>query len=257
MFAKLMKFLKFITKLTILVGILVIAVIFYANWKIPHESQKYIYKDIDSIPEHSVALVLGTSRYIGSTPNIYFTNRIQAAKELYEAGKIDAFVVSGDNRHMSYNEPRDMKKALIEAGVPDSIIHADYAGFRTLDSVIRMNKVFGQKSYIIVSQEFHNERAIYIARHHDIEAYGYNAKDLSLNRASYRTKIRELFARVKVFIDIIIGKAPKFLGEPIDIPLDAYNKDSLLEKQDSLLFTTDSLLLNNEDSILRLQKEEK
>lgn len=250
MLVKLKKYLKLILKITLLVGIFILVIIFYANWKIPHESRKYIYDNTDSIPEHNVALILGTSRYIGSRPNLYFTYRIKAAEELYNTGKIDAFVVSGDNKHISYNEPRDMRKALIEVGVPDSIIYSDYAGFRTLDSVVRMNKVFGQKSYIIVSQEFHNERAIYIARHHGIDAYGYNAKDLNLNRSSYKTKIRELFARVKVFVDILVGKKPKFLGEPIDILLN--NTDSLQQDPDSLQQISACC-----DSISQLPKEQK
>lgn len=110
--------------------------------------------------------------------------------------------------------------------------------------MIRMKKVFGQKSYIIVSQQFHNERAIYIARHHDIDAYGYNAKDLELNRASYKTKIREVFARVKVFLDIAIGKDPKFLGEPVPINVNTNSKDSIKLQNDSINITIPSDTLN-------------
>jgi len=80
-----------------------------------------------------------------------------------------------------------------------------------------MNEIFGQDSFIVVSQEFHNERAVFLAQNYGLTAYGYNAKDLSLNRSSYRTKIRELFARVKVFVDIATGKEPKYLGEKIKI----------------------------------------
>ena len=202
----------------ILIGITVMVLVGgFANWKIPHDTEKYIYNNVDSVPAQTAALVLGAARYIGSRQNLYFTYRIQAASELYEAGKVKAFVVSGDNSRKDYNEAEDMRQALIEAGVPDSIIHLDYAGFRTLDSVVRMNKIFGQDAFIIVSQEFHNERAVFLAQYYGLEAYGYNAKDLNLNRSSYRTKIREVFARVKVFIDIIIGKGPKFLGEQIEI----------------------------------------
>lgn len=242
MLKRIKNILKQLFKFVFIAGIIVVALVVYANWEISHESQKYIYDDVDSIPEHNVALVLGTSRYIGNRPNLYFTYRITAAKELYDAGKIDAFVVSGDNKHVSYNEPREMRRALVEAGVPDSIINADYAGFRTLDSVVRMNKVFGQSSYIIVSQEFHNERAIYIARHYGIDAYGYNARDLNLNRSSYKTKIRELFARVKVFIDILFGTTPKFLGEPI--PIEIYER-----KTDSVYLDIDSNAVEQSSSL--------
>ena len=197
--------------------ILLIGIIAFANWKITNDTKDYIYNTTDSIPAQKTALVLGTARYIGNRQNLYFTYRIQAAKELYEAGKVKAFVVSGDNRTKDYNEAEDMRDALVDAGVPDSIIHADYAGLRTLDSVVRMNKIFGQDSFIIVSQKFHNERAIFIAQQKGITAYGYNAKDLSLNRSSFKTKIREIFARVKAFLDIITDKQPRHLGEPINI----------------------------------------
>lgn len=217
MFPKIKKITKRIFQLILLTITLIVVVVVFANWKISSDTEQYIYTDLDSIPRHSIALVLGTSRYIGSRPNPYFTHRIQAAKQLYESGKIDAIVVSGDNRFTNYNEPREMRRALVQAGVPDSIINPDFAGFRTLDSVIRMKEVFGQKTYIVVSQRFHNERAIFIARHHGIDAYGYNAKDLDLNKFSVKTKVRELFARVKVFVDIILGTGPKFLGDPINI----------------------------------------
>lgn len=207
------------TLLTVIISVfLLFAIIVFANWKINHDTVSFVYDATDSIPSQKVGLILGTARYLNKrTPNLYFTYRIQAAKDLYEAGKIKAFIVSGDNAHKSYNEPRDMYNALVEEGIPREIIHFDYAGFRTLDSVVRMNKVFGQDSIIIISQEFHNQRAIYIAQHHGITAYGYNARDIELNRMSFKTKIREKFARVKVFLDILTGKEPKFLGEPINI----------------------------------------
>lgn len=195
----------------------IVSIVLFANWKIPHSTEAYIYDNVDSIPSQRAALVLGAAKNIGNVANPYFVYRIQAAKELYEAGKVEAFVVSGDNSREDYNEAEDMRQALIEAGVPDSIIHPDYAGLRTLDSVVRMSEIFGQRSFIIVSQKFHNERAVFLAQYYGLEAYGYNAKDLSLNRSSYRTKIREVFARVKVFVDIITGKEPKYLGDRIEI----------------------------------------
>ncbi|MFV0417516.1 MAG: vancomycin high temperature exclusion protein [Dysgonomonas sp.] len=191
--------------------------ILYTNWKIPHDTKDYIYDNVDSIPPQKAALVLGTARYIGNSPNLYFTYRIQAAKELFEAGKVKAFVVSGDNGRHTYNEPDDMRDALVEVGIPDSIIYMDYAGFRTLDSVVRMSEIFGQNSFIIISQQFHNERAVFLSRFYGLVTYGYNAKDLGLNRSSYRTKARECFARVKAFVDVATGKGPRYLGDPISI----------------------------------------
>ncbi|MDU1889706.1 MAG: ElyC/SanA/YdcF family protein [Dysgonomonas sp.] len=211
------KKIKRIFQIAALLLLLIVLVILYANWKIPYDSRPFVYDNVDSIPPQKAALVLGAAKNIGSRPNLYFTYRIEAAAQLYKAGKVQAFVVSGDNSRHTYNESDDMRKALIEAGVPDSIIHMDFAGFRTLDSVVRMNEIFSQRSFIVVSQEFHNERAVFLAQQHGLQAYGFNAKDLNLNSSSYRTKIREIFARVKVFIDIAIGKEPKFLGEKINI----------------------------------------
>ena len=231
---KIKRVLKNIFKVAAILLLLVTGVIAFANWKISSEAEKYIYNDIDSIPNHSIALVLGTARYVSTGPNQYFSNRIKATKELYNYGKLDAIVVSGDNRHVSYNEPREMRRALVEAGVPDSIINQDFAGLRTLDSVIRMKTIFGQKTFIVVSQQFHNERAIFIARYYNIEAYGYNAKDLNLNKFSVKTKVRELFARVKVFVDIALGTGPRFLGDPIDIYDNRVSEQKLKDDADSI-----------------------
>lgn len=201
----------------LIVMVLVLSALFFANLKISHATKGLVYETVDSIPAQKAALVLGAAKNMGNLPNLYFTYRIQAAKELYDAGKVKVFVVSGDNSRKDYNEADDMRSALIDAGVPGNIIYCDYAGLRTLDSVVRMNEIFGQDSFIVVSQKFHNERAVFLARHYGLTAYGYNAKDLPLNRSSYRTKIREFFARVKVFIDIAMGKGPKYLGEKIEI----------------------------------------
>lgn len=209
---------KRVTTVVVVALLFVVIALIFANWKIPHDAQIFLYDDVSDIPPQKVALVLGASRHLkGGYPNPYFTNRIRAAKELYDARKVKAFVLSGDNGRHSYNEPEDMRSELISFGVPDSIIYLDYAGFRTFDSVVRMNKIFGQDSIIIVSQKFHNERAVYVARHCGLIAYGYNAEDVELNRTSYRTKVREKFARVKVLLDIIISKQPKFLGDPVEI----------------------------------------
>lgn len=200
--------------LVVMTGLLV-----YANWKVPNDTEAYLYNNLDDIPYQKVGLVLGAAKTLGGGYlNPYFDYRIKAAKELYDADKVDFFVVSGDNGHESYNEPEDMRNALVELGVPDSVIYLDYAGFRTLDSVIRMKEIFGQDSFTVISQQFHNERAIYLAQSYGLSAYGYNARDVSLGRFGYKTLVREKFARVKMFIDILLNKQPRFLGEAVEIP---------------------------------------
>ena len=202
-----------------ILGIVIAALltIFGANAIVEAKTQEYIYTDIQTIPSQKAGLLLGTAKYnSGGGINPFFKYRIDAAVALYKAGKIKNIVVSGDNSQSSYNEPKDMKKELMKNGVPEDVIYLDYAGFRTLDSVVRMDKIFGQKEFIIISQQFHNQRAIYLARHYGLKAFGYNAKDVKTKRA-IKVQIREKFARVKVFVDIITGKSPKFLGEEIHI----------------------------------------
>ena len=200
-------------------------------------SRKYIYSSIDDIPYNDVALVLGTSKYLyNGQINMYFKFRMDAAYELYKSGKVKFILVSGDNRYRSYNEPRQMRLDLIKLGVDKKHIFLDFAGFRTRDSIIRANKVFELTNFTIVSQPFHNERAILIARQKKINAIAYNANNV---RKLYRVRQfpRELGARILMFIDIIFNKPPKFYGDIIkieereDIPADKSNKiDKKLKK---------------------------
>ena len=182
-------------------------------------AQPYISSTMDDLPAQKVGLMLGTSpRLSGGRPNLYFTYRVQAATDLYKQGKIEYILVSGDNRKKEYNEPRAMRDALIKKGIPEDHIILDYAGFRTFDSMIRAEKVFRQDSFIVISQPFHNERAVFIARKSGIEAYGFNARDVDV-AAGFKTKLREVGARVKMILDIyVLHTEPKFLGDPVIIP---------------------------------------
>ncbi|MBI3233589.1 MAG: YdcF family protein [Bacteroidetes bacterium] len=177
-----------------------------------------IYDQSDSIPYHKVGLLLGTSKFLKNNHvNPYYQNRISAANELLVKGKITYLVVSGDNSTHEYNEPRMMKDDLISLGIDSNLIYLDYAGFRTFDSMIRLKEIFGQTSTIIISQQFHNERALYIASQHSIDAVAFNAKDVGTS-FGFKTQMREKLARVKVFIDEWLGISPKFLGPKVVIP---------------------------------------
>jgi SanA protein len=196
---------------------LLMAVIFLSNYVVVTKTSALVYDNIESVPYNRVGLLLGTSKYTAKNyQNQYFVNRIRAAAELYHAGKIEYILISGDNRYEYYNEPQMMQEDLIELGVPKEKIFLDYAGFRTLDSVIRAKKVFGLKRFTVISQRFHNERALFIAQNNGLNAVGYNAKDVSKNYG-FKTNLREKFARVKVVLDMMTGKEPKFLGEQIEI----------------------------------------
>lgn len=194
---------------------LLLGVIFYTNISVKIFAKDNTFSNPEEIEKNKVGLLLGTSQYLkGGGINPFFEYRIDAATQLYKTGKIEFILVSGDNRHASYNEPRDFKKALIKKGVPDDKIFLDYAGFRTYDSVIRAQKVFGQDSLTIISQKFHNERAIYIARKNNIHAVGYNAKD---PKGKQKVYLREHLAKTKAYFDVLFNIQPKFLGDPIDI----------------------------------------
>lgn len=192
----------------------------WCNLHIIQKSNSFLYNSPHDIPYHHVGLVLGTSKFLKKgMDNPYFNHRIEATVELYRYGKIKYIIVSGDNRHYTYNEPQDMREALVKQGIPDSVIFLDYAGLRTLDSVIRCKEVFGQQDFIVISQKFQNERAVYIGHQMGINIIGFNAEDVGYPDG-LKTKSREVLAKVKVLIDMhITEKSPHFLGKKIAIPV--------------------------------------
>ncbi|HOY48948.1 MAG TPA: ElyC/SanA/YdcF family protein [Flavobacteriales bacterium] len=193
-------------------------VVYWSNYWIDEESDSWIFTDTQEMPHTKVGLLLGTSKYNRSgNPNLFFRYRIDAAVELYNSHKVDYLLVSGDNRTLTYNEPRDMRRALIARGIPDSVIYLDYAGIRTFDSVIRCYRVFGQTSFTIISQEFHVERALFIARHYGLSAVGFAARSVP-NVYSLTTVFREYLARLKAVLDVyILPTKPRFLGDPVQV----------------------------------------
>jgi len=180
-----------------------VVAILFANVLILSSVSSKIYTDIQTIDYSDVALVLGTSQSVnGRTENPFFTYRITAAAELFFQGKVKHILVSGDNSSMHYNEPRDMRHALIKLGVPDSCITMDFAGL--------------QKRITIVSQEFHNYRALFIANHYGIDAIAYNA--VYPEQVTMKTILREYLARPKALLDLyLLHTQPKFLGDKVTI----------------------------------------
>jgi len=209
------KFIKWVMAL----AIVTLVALFCCYQKVASSAAAYMYTEVASVPYNKVALLLGTSKNTSTgNSNLYFKYRIDAAVELYKAGKIKYIIASGDNSRKEYSEPEDMKQALVERGIPDSVIFLDYAGFRTFDSIIRCKEIFGQDSFIIISQAFHNERAIYIARQNGLAAIGFNAEDVT-KRYGFRTKLREVLARAKVMLDVhLLATKPKFGGEKVLLP---------------------------------------
>ncbi len=193
---------------------LIAAAYFSANWV----ARDRLFSDLKEMPAMQVALVFGTSDRFQGRENLYYRYRIDAAVALWESRKVQTIIVSGDNRSRYYNEPEKMKASLIERGVPSERIVCDYAGLRTLDSVVRAQKIFGAERLVFVSQKFQNERAIFIARAHGIDAYGFNAQDVDRS-AGMKTRIREVGARVKMWLDLYwLETEPRHLGDQVPLP---------------------------------------
>ncbi|WP_422091722.1 SanA/YdcF family protein [Tenacibaculum ovolyticum] len=201
----------------LLLLILPFILILASNYSVENNAQNKTYSDASKIKKNKVGLVLGTAKTLkNGRINLYFKYRINATVELYKKNKIDFVLISGDNGNKNYDEPTDFKNELIKKGIPENKIFLDYAGFRTLDSVVRCKEIFGQENITIISQKFHNERAIYLAENNGINAIGFNARDVS-GKYGLRVKAREYLARTKVFVDILFRVKPKFLGNKIEI----------------------------------------
>ena len=207
---------KYLKKIILLV-LFILTYIAIVNYRVTQKAKNLTYNSEAEIPKNKVGLILGASKYTqNGRINLYYKYRLDAAYRLYKSGKIEFILISGDNGRKSYDEPTDFKNDLINKGVPENKIYLDYAGFRTLDSVVRAKEIFGLESVTIISQKFHNERAIYLAKHFNVKAIAFNAKDIN-GRYGFKTKLREYLARTKASLDILFNVKPKFLGEKIDI----------------------------------------
>lgn len=197
---------------------LVLGLVFHADRSVRIVSEGRVFKDPLDVPKRRVALVLGCAeRLANGRANVYFTNRVRAAAELFHAEGVEYILVSGDNRRHDINEPEDMKRALVALGVPEDLVVCDYAGLRTLDSVVRARKVFQLEDAVVVSQDWHTRRAIYLAQGHGLDLVAYAARDVSA-RNGVRTRLREQLAKVKALLDLrVLRTAPRHLGEPIHI----------------------------------------
>lgn len=188
---------------------------FLADKVVNNSTENYVFNDLEKVPARKVGLVLGTSKYITTgQQNLYYRYRIDAAVRLYQAGKIKYLLLSGDNATTAYNEPATMKADLVKRGVPAANIYLDYAGFRTLDSMVRCRDVFKEDAIITISQKFHNQRAVYIGRKKGLDAIGFNAKDVS-TAYGFKTQVREKLARVKMMLDLLFDVQPKFGGPAV------------------------------------------
>ena len=209
-------------KRLILAGLLLfllgVGFILYTNLAPVWASRGRLFAETKNLPPAKVGLVFGTSDSYRGRENRYFRYRIDAAVKVWNAGKVETLIVSGDNRSKYYNEPEKMKSALIEEGVPKDRIVCDYAGLRTFDSVVRAKEIFGADTILVISQRFQNERAIYLAQANGMKAYGFNAEDVEI-KAGFKTKLREVGARVKMWLDVnLLDTQPRHLGDKVEMP---------------------------------------
>ncbi|MFT5513206.1 MAG: SanA protein [Bacteroidia bacterium] len=202
-------------RLSFYAGLILVIVLAACDTLIEQKSEGFVFAELSDIPSKKTALVLGTSyKNRNGYVNPYFHHRMVAAAELYKAGKVKYILVSGDNGRLGYDESTDMMEMLVSLGVPANVIYLDFAGFRTLDSVVRCKEVFSQNEIVVVSQEFHNQRAVFLSKANGLDAVAYNAKDIPM-KYGFAVHVREKLARVKAVIDVVIGKEPKFLGPKI------------------------------------------
>lgn len=250
--------------------ILCIALMFVCNQIVVNNANGKLFSEIDSIKYNKVGLLLGTTPQtrIGRITNYFFVYRIDAAERLYKAGKIENILISGDEHSLDgVNEPECMRDSLVARGVPASAIILDGKGYRTINSIVNANKKYGLTWFTIISQEFHNERALFLVKHLGVEEgyisgiQAYNAK-MPKSRRAFLTTIREYFARVKMYWDLLTYKETDYYNskEPtidLSLPQDTIHSflgksiilnDSICEQiaaiaeQDKMLSYGDSIL---------------
>lgn len=212
------KLLRRLVRLMVWAGVALLLFVLFTNIWVVQSTKEYIYTTSDT-PKNDVALVLGTSKKTADgKPNRFFVERMNTAATLHSVDKVKHILVSGDNRTKYYNEPRDMLQALGDLNIPEEDISLDFAGLRTLDSVVRCNEVFGQQEVTIVTQEFHCYRSLFIARYFGMKAIAVSADDGGPIGNSLA--LREVLARTVAVLDLyVFQRKPKFMGEQIELPI--------------------------------------
>ncbi|MGF7214071.1 SanA protein [Spirosoma lacussanchae] len=195
---------KGVIKFSIVVAFVGATTILICNWWVVQNTRNQIYFNLQELPANDVGLVLGTSKFVRTgKENLFFRYRMEATARLWKEGKVKYLILSGNNDSEYYNEPADMQRALIRLGVPSSVMTLDYAGYRTFDSVVRCKDVFNQEKITIISQNFHNARALFIGNHEGIDAIAFSAQDVP-DGYSLKTLVREYLARPYAILDVFV-----------------------------------------------------
>ncbi len=202
---------------TMLVPLVLAGIVAWANWQVGQAADARVFSDPHKVPARRVGLVLGTSPRTRRGPNPFFERRLDAAAALFRAGKVHCLLVSGDHGTRHYDEVDAMARGLVRRGVPREKIALDHAGFRTLDSLVRARRVFGVRGAVIVTDDFHLPRALYLAQDNGIDAVGLRSAGVSTDIAPWPAT-REIAARVLVVVDVWFGRQPRFLGRAESLP---------------------------------------
>jgi SanA protein len=203
-----LRYIKNSIKGLIALGFSLLLGVLLANIWIVYSTEENNYYSLQKMPSNDVGLVLGTSKAIlGGKENMFFKYRMEAAARLYKEGKVKFLILSGNHDSVFYNEPNDMKKALMSLGVPENVMTLDFAGFRTYDSIIRCKEVFNQQKFTIISQPTHNARALFLAHELGIDAVAFAAQDVP---TGYKTYLREYLARPKAILDVYLLDRSKY-----------------------------------------------
>lgn len=203
-----MRYIKNSIKGLIALGFILLLSVLLSNIWIVYSTEDNNYYNLQKMPSNDVGLVLGTSKaIIGGKENMFFKYRMEAAARLYKEGKVKFLILSGNHDSVFYNEPNDMKKALMSLGVPENVMTLDFAGFRTYDSIIRCKEVFNQQKFTIISQPTHNARALFLAHELGIDAVAFAAQDVP---TGYKTYLREYLARPKAILDVYLLDRSKY-----------------------------------------------
>jgi len=167
-------------------------------------------RTVAEVPARDVAVVFGAGLWKGR-PTPYLAHRLDAAAELYRAGKVKVVLVTGDNSRVEYDEPDAMRTYLTARGVPEKQIVSDYAGFDTWDSCVRVKKIFGVDRAVLVTQDFHIRRAVALCQAAGVESYGVGVPEPH-DVTWYYGGTREVFAAGKAALDAAFTPDPRFLG---------------------------------------------
>ncbi|MDY7041879.1 MAG: ElyC/SanA/YdcF family protein [Chloroflexota bacterium] len=175
-----------------------------------------VYSDIAEVPPRRVALVFGAGVWPGGTLSHILADRVDTAVDLYQAGKVQKLLMSGDNRFIDYNEPQHMQEYAVARGVPEADIVLDYAGRRTYDSCYRARAIFGVEEVVLVTQEYHIDRALFTCNGVGLDAVGVVADRRSYIK-SHQYWLREIPAMALAWWDVTVAHPLPVLGEPIPI----------------------------------------